>query len=98
MKHSRLISGIFKDASRKISHAFLTNWMAPDDIRRHLQANLIPKYSVITTKHKITYQGIARLDLYFLEATGFSPFSFHGVIGQDNILTNNTINKPSAKD
>lgn len=72
--------------------------MAPEDTRWHLQANLTPKYSVIATKHKITYQGTARLDLYFIEATGFSPFSFYGVTGQDNILTNTTINKLSAKD
>lgn len=73
--------------------------MAPEDIRWHPQANLIPKYSVIATKHKITYQGTAKLDLYFLEATGFPPFSFYSATGQDNILTNNTINEVlSAKD
>lgn len=48
---------------------------------------------------EIIYHGAVRLDIYFLKAIGFSPFSIYGATGQDNILKNNTINKaPNAKD
>lgn len=85
---SRLISGILRMLLGKSDMFFLQIWWLQET-----PGNIFRQTWHLSTAHlpSSVRDHISGLHLYSLKATGFSPLSFYGATGQDNILRNNKL-------
>lgn len=87
---SRLISGILRMLPGKSDMFFLQIWWL-----QKTPGNIFRQTWHLSTAHlpPSVRDHISGLHLYSLKATGYSPLSFYGTTGQDNILRNNKLTK-----